>query len=222
MAQKRNSGADYYQGLRDAMVAHQLESRGISDTRALDAMRRVPRHLFVPEPQRDHAYEDRPLPVGEGQTISQPYMVAWMTELMGLKGNEVVLEIGTGTGYQAAVLGVLAKRVYTIERIPSLAETARKRLDDLGFKNIEVVVGDGTEGLPEHAPYQAIIVTAGAPQVPQVLVEQLADGGKLVIPVGTTSMQMLTVVERSGDEVTVREQGSCVFVPLLGKHGWRP
>ncbi len=203
------------------MVEQQLELRGISDTHVLEAMRRVPRHLFVPEPQRAHAYYDRPLPVGQGQTISQPYMVAWMTELLGLKGDEVVLEIGTGTGYQAAVLGILAKQVYTMERIPSLAEAARKRLARLGFKNIEVVVGDGTEGLPGHAPYQAIIVTAGAPQVPQVLLEQLTDGGRLVIPVGTTSMQMLTLVEKSGGEVAVREQGSCVFVPLVGKHGWR-
>ncbi len=221
MAEKKKSAADYYQELRDAMVEQQLKSRGIIDTHVLEAMRRVPRHLFVPEPQRARAYDDMPLPVGQGQTISQPYMVAWMTELLGLKGNEVVLEIGTGTGYQSAVLGVLAKQVYTMERIPSLAEAARKRLTEFGFKNIEVVVGDGTEGLPEHAPYEGIMVTAGAPQVPQVLVEQLADGGRLVIPVGTTSMQMLTVVEKRGDEVVAREQGSCVFVPLVGKHGWQ-
>jgi len=221
MAEKKKSAAGCYQELRDAMVEQQLKSRGIIDTHVLEAMRRVPRHLFVPEPQRARAYDDMPLPVGQGQTISQPYMVAWMTELLGLKGDEVVLEIGTGTGYQSAVLGVLAKQVYTMERIPSLAEAARKRLTEFGFKNIEVVVGDGTEGLPEHAPYEGIMVTAGAPQVPQVLVEQLADGGRLVIPVGTTSMQMLTVVEKRGGEVVTREQGSCVFVPLVGKYGWR-
>jgi protein-L-isoaspartate(D-aspartate) O-methyltransferase len=220
MAQKRDGGADHYQGLRDAMVEQQLKSRGISDNRVLEAMRLIPRHLFVPPQQRDHAYEDRPLPAGEGQTISQPYMVAWMTELLGLNGDEAVLEIGTGTGYQAAVLGLLAKKVYTVERLPPLAQTAEERLARFGFKNIDVVVGDGTQGLQEHAPYQAIIVTAGAPRVPQVLLEQLDDGGKLVIPVGNTSMQMLTVVEKSGEQVTVSEQGSCVFVPLLGKHGW--
>jgi protein-L-isoaspartate(D-aspartate) O-methyltransferase len=221
MAEKKKSSADYYQELRDAMVEQQLKSRGISDTNVLEAMRRVPRHLFVPEPQRPRAYDDMPLPVGQGQTISQPYMVAWMTELLGLKGDEVVLEIGTGTGYQSAVLGMLAKQVYTMERIPSLAEAARKRLSEFGFKNIEVVLGDGTEGLPGYAPYEGIMVTAGAPKVPQVLVEQLADGGRLVIPVGTTSMQMLTVVEKRGDEIVAREQGSCVFVPLVGKHGWK-
>jgi protein-L-isoaspartate(D-aspartate) O-methyltransferase len=221
MAEKRKGAGDYYQGLRQAMVEQQLKSRGIKDTRVLEAMGRVPRHLFVPEPQRNHAYDDRPLPVGEGQTISQPYMVAWMTELLSLEGDEVVLEIGTGTGYQAAILGMLAKMVYTVERIPSLAQSAGERLARLGFKNVEVVVGDGTEGLREHAPFEAVIVTAGAPRIPEVLVEQLADGGRLVIPVGTSSMQMLTLVEKSGDQVAVHEQGSCVFVPLLGKHGWR-
>jgi protein-L-isoaspartate(D-aspartate) O-methyltransferase len=218
---QRGKDADYYQELREVMVERQIKARGIKDPRLLEAMRRIPRHLFVPPAQRGRAYEDMPLPVGEGQTISQPYIVAWMTDLLQLSGDEVVLEIGTGTGYQAALLGLLAKKVYSMERIDSLAESAGRRLSDLGFKNIEVVVGDGSRGLPEHAPYQGIMVTAGSPQVPKVLTEQLADGGRLVIPVGTASMQMLTVVERQGDRFVTREEGSCVFVPLVGKYGWR-
>ncbi len=221
MPEKKISDADYYQGLRDAMVENQLKARDITDRRVLEAMRRVPRHIFVPQAQRSRAYEDMPLPVGEGQTISQPYIVAWMTELLGLKGEEVVLEIGTGTGYQSALLGLLARKVYTVERIPALADSARDRLVALGFENIEVVVGDGSKGLPEHAPYQDIIVTAGSPRVPQALIEQLADGGRLVIPVGTASLQMLTVVEKHAGEVVTRELGNCVFVPLVGKFGWR-
>jgi protein-L-isoaspartate(D-aspartate) O-methyltransferase len=221
MSENKKSDAEQYQGLRDAMVENQVKARGISDRRVLEAMRRVPRHIFVPEAQRSRAYEDMPLPVGEGQTISQPYIVAWMTELLRLEGEESVLEIGTGTGYQSALLGLLARKVYSVERIAALADSARERLASLGLENIEVVVGDGSRGLPEHAPYQDIIVTAGSPQVPQALVEQLADGGRLVIPVGTTSMQMLTLVERSGSEVVTRELGNCVFVPLVGKYGWR-
>ncbi len=216
---KKDTG--HYRELRHAMVEHQVEARGISDTRVLDAVRRVPRHLFVPPAMRSRAYEDMPLPVSDGQTISQPYMVAWMSELLGAKADELVLEIGTGTGYQAAVLGLLARRVYSMERIESLASSARKRLARLGFENIEVVVGDGSGGLPEHAPYKRIIVTAGSPRVPRVLTEQLADGGRLVIPVGTSTMQVLTVVERQGGKLATREEGSCVFVPLLGEHGWR-
>jgi protein-L-isoaspartate(D-aspartate) O-methyltransferase len=221
MSENRKSDAEQYQGLRVAMVENQLKARGISDRRVLEAMRRVPRHIFVPEAQRSRAYEDMPLPVGEGQTISQPYIVAWMTELLRLEGEESVLEIGTGTGYQSALLGLLARKVYSVERIAALADSARERLASLGLENIEVVVGDGSRGLPEHAPYQDIIVTAGSPQVPQALVEQLADGGRLVIPVGTASMQMLTLVEKRGSEVVTRELGNCVFVPLVGKYGWR-
>jgi protein-L-isoaspartate(D-aspartate) O-methyltransferase len=215
-----NRDSDYYQKLRDEMVEHQLRARGISDERVLEALRRVPRHLFVPAARRDRAYDDTPLPLGEGQTISQPYMVAWMTELLELEGREVVLEVGTGSGYQAAVLGVLAKKVYTIERIPQLADEARKILDQLGLDNIEIVVGDGSKGLKEHAPYDRILVTAGSPSVPQVLVEQLADGGRLIIPVGPASMQMLTVVTRHGSEIETHEVGGCVFVPLVGMYGW--
>jgi protein-L-isoaspartate(D-aspartate) O-methyltransferase len=215
-----NRDSDYYQKLRDEMVEHQLRARGISDERVLEALRRVPRHLFVPAARRDRAYDDTPLPLGEGQTISQPYMVAWMTELLELEGREVVLEVGTGSGYQAAVLGVLAKKVYTIERIPQLADEARKILDQLGLDNIEIVVGDGSKGLKEHAPYDRILVTAGSPSVPQVLVEQLGDGGRLIIPVGPASMQMLTVVTRHGSEIETHEVGGCVFVPLVGMYGW--
>jgi len=222
MAENRTEGTDYYQSLRDEMVEHQIKARGVHDPRVLEAMRRIPRHLFVPEPNKPRAYEDKPLPVGEGQTISQPYIVGWMTELLRLDGHETVLEIGTGTGYQAAVLGMLARKVYTMERLEPLAKSARRRLEKLGFKNIEVTVGDGSKGFPEHAPYHGIIVTAGSPQVPQALVEQLADGGRLVIPVGTSSMQMLTIVEKHGDTISSTEKGSCVFVPLVGKYGWRP
>jgi len=211
---------DYYQSLRDEMVEQQMRARGITDERVLEAMRRVPRHLFVPPGRRDRAYDDTPLPLGEGQTISQPYMVAWMTELLCLRGNEVVLEVGTGSGYQAAVLGVLAKKVYTIERIPSLAEAAARLLTELSLDNVEIVVGDGSKGLKEHAPYDGILVTAGSPGVPQVLVEQLADGGRLVIPVGPASMQMLNVITRRGDDVETNQVGSCVFVPLVGMYGW--
>ena len=216
-----NRTSDYYQSLRDSMVEEQMASRGISDKRVLEAMRRVPRHLFVPGDRRGKAYDDAPLPLGEGQTISQPYMVAWMTELLGLEGDEKVLEVGTGSGYQAAILGLLARKVYSIERIEWLAEQARRRLDELGFKNIEVVVGDGSKGLKEHAPFDAIMVTAGSPGVPQALLEQLAVGGRLVIPVGPSSMQTLTVVTREDSGLQTREVGSCVFVPLVGMYGWK-
>jgi protein-L-isoaspartate(D-aspartate) O-methyltransferase len=216
------AGGDQYRVLRDRMVEQQLESRGITDLRVLEAMRRVPRHLFVPPSRRGRAYDDTPLPLGEGQTISQPYMVGWMTELLELTGGETVLEVGTGSGYQAAVLGLLAKKVYSIERIAQLAEPAVKRLAELGFKNIEVIVGDGSLGLEEHAPYEAIMVTAGSPGIPQALIEQLAEGGRMVIPVGSSSMQMLTLVTREDGRVRTREAGPCVFVPLVGMYGWEP
>jgi len=212
--------SDHYQMLRDMMVDQQLEARGISDSRVLEAMRRVPRHLFVPPARRDRAYEDTPLPLGEGQTISQPYIVAWMTELLQIRGDGTVLEVGTGSGYQAAILGVIAKKVYTIERIPSLAESARKLLSELGLTNVEVLVGDGSKGLEEHAPYRAILVAAGSPSIPETLVEQLDEGGRLVIPVGPPSMQMLTVVEKKDGVAVPEEVGSCVFVPLVGMYGW--
>ncbi len=205
---------------RQMMVERQIRGRGVCDERVLEAMRTVPRHMFVPPALLPRAYDDSPLPTSEGQTISQPYIVAWMTELLRLKGDEVVLEVGTGSGYQAAILAMLARQVYTIERIAGLADSARSLLSELGLDNVEVVVGDGTRGLPEHAPYQGIIVTAGGPRVPDALVEQLDEGGRLVIPVGPSSLQTLTVVEKRGGRVITEQKGSCVFVPLIGQHGW--
>jgi protein-L-isoaspartate(D-aspartate) O-methyltransferase len=212
---------DHYRKMRDLMVEDQMRSRGISDEKVLEAMRRVPRHLFVPPVRRDRAYDDTPLPLSEGQTISQPYIVAWMTELLEIKGGETVLEVGTGSGYQAAVLGVIAKKVYTVERIASLARSARELLARLGIENVDVVEGDGSRGLEEHAPYDAILVAAGSPGVPEALTDQLAEGGRLVIPVGSSSMQMLMVITKKDGRIRSREVGSCVFVPLVGLYGWQ-
>ncbi len=202
------------------MVEEQLIPRGIRDQRVLQAMREVPRHLFVPPHLRDAAYQDTPLPIGEGQTISQPYIVALMTEALELNGEEKVLEIGTGSGYQAAILSLLAKEVYTIERIASLARRAEETLSRLGYENVWVKVGNGTLGWPEHAPYDAIMVTAAAPEVPAPLKEQLADGGRLIAPVGSHWSQMLVRVKRSGDRFISRNLTSVVFVPLVGEFGW--
>ena len=213
---------DTWAEAREAMVAEQIEARGVSDERVLNAMRSVPRHLFVPSARRNRAYDDTPLPLGEGQTISQPYIVAWMTELLEVAEGDTVLEVGTGSGYQAAILGVLAREVYTIERIGSLARSARDLLERLGFENVEVVEGDGSRGLEEHAPYDEILVAAGSPGIPDALVKQLKDGGRMVIPVGPSTMQMLMLVEKQGSRVKSREVGSCVFVPLLGTYGWKP
>jgi protein-L-isoaspartate(D-aspartate) O-methyltransferase len=212
---------DIYSNLRKEMVSDQLVARGIRDKLVLDAMKKVPRHKFMPENLEASAYEDNALPIGEGQTISQPYMVAIMTEKLGLKGGEKILEIGTGSGYQAAVLAEIAKKVYTIEYVPSLAEKAKKKFDDLGYKNIEVIAGDGTLGLPEKAPFDGIIVTAGAPSIPKTLTDQLADGGRLVIPVGERFMQVLTIVTKRGGKLDIEESINCVFVPLVGKYGWK-
>jgi protein-L-isoaspartate(D-aspartate) O-methyltransferase len=212
---------DKFKLLRESMVADQLVPRGISDKLVLDAMKKVPRHKFMPEELESSAYEDNALPIGEGQTISQPYMVAIMTEKLGLKGREKILEIGTGSGYQAAVLAEIAKKVYTIEYVPSLAEKAKKKFDDLGYKNIEVIVGDGTLGLPEKAPFNGIMVTAGAPSIPKTLTDQLAEGGRLVIPVGERFMQILTIVTKRGRKLDIEESIACVFVPLVGKYGWK-
>ena len=206
---------------RTQMVEHQIQSRGVEDRLVLDAMKKVPRHLFVPGERADSAYADRPLPIGCGQTISQPYMVAVMTEALGLKGGEKVLEIGTGSGYQAAILAEIAGRVVSLERQPELADRAAEALKDLGYVNVEVVVGDGSKGYAECAPYGGIIVTAGAPDVPPVLIEQLADGGRLVIPVGSSFQQtLIRVTRRGGDHETEKLEG-CVFVPLIGEFGWR-
>ena len=207
---------------RERMVADQLVARGIRDARVLDAMRRVPREAFVPDTSQALAYADRALPIGSAQTISQPYMVAVMTEALALSVTARVLDVGTGSGYQAAILGELARDVITIERRPELAQTARVTLASLGYQNIRVIVGDGSLGYAEEAPFDAILVAAGAPRVPAALTQQLRDGGRLVIPIGSSDLQRLTVVTRHGEQwsETVRER--CVFVPLLGDEGWRP
>lgn len=205
---------------RERMVEDQIRSRGIKDVRVLDAMGTIPRHIFVPSENRHLAYADAPLPIGHRQTISQPFIVALMTELLGLQGDETVLEVGTGSGYQAAILGRLAKRVYSLERIPELAEYARGILYALKLDNVEVLVADGSHGLPEHAPFGGIMVTAAAPKVPVPLKEQLADGGRLVLPVGEQAGQILECWERQGDDFSRERVAPVAFVPLVGEHGW--
>jgi protein-L-isoaspartate(D-aspartate) O-methyltransferase len=206
---------------RERMVDEQLARRAITDARVLDAMRRIPRHRFVEEGLAHSAYEDHPLPIGEGQTISQPYIVALMTSLLELTGQEKVLEVGTGSGYQTAVLGALARRVCSIERLPRLAERARATLEALGVANVWIRVGNGALGWPDEAPFDRILVAAGGPSVPPPLVEQLvADGGRLVLPVGSAEEQVLTVVERAGGETRTRQCGECKFVKLVGKYAW--
>jgi len=206
--------------LRYSMVETQLVRRGILDKRVLTAMGNVSREKFVPKDLIDSAYEDSPLSIGEGQTISQPYMVAIMTECLELQGNEKILELGTGSGYQTAILAELAESVISIERIPPLAEQAKQKLDELGYKNIKVICADGTLGYPAEQPYNGIIVTAGAPKIPETLVNQLQVGGKLVIPVGSRFSQTLTVVEKKEKGYKNRAVCGCVFVPLLGQEGW--
>ena len=206
---------------RNRMVENQLIGRGIKDTRVLDTMRKVPRHRFVEEALVSQAYNDHPLPIGEKQTISQPYMVALMTEALELQGNEKVLEIGTGSGYQTAILAELADKIYSIERIRSLSIKARRVLDDLGYFNVVLRVSDGTIGLKEEAPFEAIIVTAGSPDVPQPLVDQLAMGGKLVVPVGDRYTQSLMKVVRVKEGISKTDLGGCRFVNLLGRYGWK-
>ncbi len=203
------------------MVARQIRERGIRSARVLEAMEIAPRHLFVAADLVSRAYADEPLPIGEGQTISQPFMVAAMAEALLLNGSERVLEVGCGSGYQAAVLSRLAREVIAIETRPALAALARERLESLGYANVTVEEGDGSAGWPRAAPYDAILVTAAAPQVPQPLVDQLAEGGRLVIPVGGSNHQeLLLIVKRDGG---TREQSlySCRFVPLVGRYGWR-
>jgi protein-L-isoaspartate(D-aspartate) O-methyltransferase len=206
---------------REYMVETQLLPRRIRDGLVLQVMRTVPRHLFVPPEYRHLAYTDGPLPIGFGQTISQPYIVALMSQLLELKGQERLLEVGTGSGYQAAVLGYLAGEVHTIERFPELARQAEQTLAELGLENVSVHIGDGTAGLLEFAPYQGIIVTAAAPHVPQALLDQLADGGRLVIPVGERGSQFLERWRRRGDDFDVEEVIPVAFVPLVGQFGWR-
>ncbi len=206
--------------LRERMVSEQLIPRGIHDKRVLDAFRKVPRHKFVEEKFIPAAYADHPLPIGENQTISQPYIVALMTELLNLEGGEKVLEVGAGSGYQAAILAGLAKEVYSVERIPGLVKLAENNLKDAGAPNVKIKQGDGTLGLKESGPYDAIIVTAGAPGIPSELVDQLKDGGRLVIPVGGNFSQMLTLIEKKGGKIIKTDVCGCMFVPLIGKDGW--
>ena len=202
------------------MVETQIIARGIRDTAVIRAMSNVPRHLFVEEALRDQAYGDYPLPIGHGQTISQPYMVAVMTEALQLTGVEKVLEIGTGSGYQSAVLAEIAERVITVERIAALATKARNILAELGYHRAVVYTSDGTVGWREGAPYDAVIVTAGSPEVPRELIEQLREGGRLVIPVGTRHLQSLRRITRMADGEREEDLGGCVFVPLIGRRGW--
>ncbi len=206
---------------RRAMVDEQLRGRDIVDQRVLDVMERVPRELFVPEVERLRAYEDAALPLGSGQTISQPYMVARIVETLSLRGDERVLDVGTGSGYQAAVLAELAGTVVTIERIPELAESARANLAAAGYNRVEVRVGDGTLGVPERAPFDAIAVAAAAPDFPQTLYEQLVPRGRLVVPVGGPRGQRLELVVRSPEGPAVAHSVPCRFVPLVGEEGYR-
>jgi protein-L-isoaspartate(D-aspartate) O-methyltransferase len=211
----------YYADLRNRMVNEQIIARGIQDERVLDALKRVPRHWFVPEEYAHIAYSDNPLPIGNGQTISQPYIVALMTELLELEGDETVLEVGTGSGYQAALLAYLAQRVYTIERHTVLAEKAEKVLQRLGLTNVSVHVGDGSLGLQKYSPYQAIVVTAAAPRVPQQFFDQLSEGGRLVIPEGGIGGQILDRWRKHGSEYKQEHIAPVAFVPLRGQHGWK-
>jgi protein-L-isoaspartate(D-aspartate) O-methyltransferase len=209
-----------FQKARDRMVETQLAGRGISDSRVLEAMRKVPRHLFVEEALQEQAYSDFPLPIGEKQTISQPYIVALMTVTLGIEGHEKILEIGTGSGYQAAVLAELADRVFSIERFPGLAYRANQILQKLGYRNVIIRVADGSLGWPEEAPFDGIIVTAGTPRIPDPLIDQLVVGGRLVIPVGGKISQELVLVERTPEGKKVTELGGVRFVDLVGKWGW--
>ena len=202
------------------MVDEQVISRGIRDPRVISAMRKVPRHLFVEEALQNQAYNDRPLPIGEKQTISQPYMVALMTEALQLTGSEKVLEIGAGSGYQTAILAEVARKVFSIERILSLTMKARTLILDLGYANVEITFSDGTQGWVKESPFDAVIVTAGSPDIPQPLVDQLAIGGRLVIPVGDESVQDLIRLTKTEEGVKREDLGGCRFVKLIGKHGW--
>ncbi|MDD1634051.1 MAG: protein-L-isoaspartate(D-aspartate) O-methyltransferase [Methanomicrobiales archaeon] len=203
------------------MVEYQIAARGVRDPRVLAAMREVPRHLFIPDAQRSAAYQDRPLPIGSGQTISQPYIVALMTELLEPSPGDTVLEIGAGSGYQAAILGKLVSQVITIERLPEIAAAARERLQRLEITNVEVEVGDGTMGYPLKAPYQGILVTAATPEIPAPLLDQLADGGRLVAPAGGRDVQELVRFRKQGGQLVREYHGAVCFVPLIGEFGWK-
>ena len=205
---------------RRQMVKEQIAGRGLTNPRLLSAFEEVPRHLFVPDEYLYSAYGDGPLPIGYSQTISQPYIVALMTDLLNLIGNECVLEVGTGSGYQAAILAEMVREVHTVEYVPELAAGAEKLLKKLEMDNVHVHVGDGSLGWPEFAPYAGILVAAAAPETPQALLDQLKDGGRLVLPVGSRGMQNLQVWERNGDEFSNRTVTAVAFVPLRGEQGW--
>jgi len=205
---------------RNRMVERQIEARGIRNPRVLDAMREIPRHLFIPPPYDHSAYEDSPLPIGNGQTISQPYIVALMTELLKPEPEDNVLEIGTGCGYQAAILAKLARKVTSVERIPAVADLARSNLASLGISNVEIQTADGTLGYPENAPYNRIMITAATPSVPRPLIEQLAENGRLVAPVGGREIQELVVLSKRKGIISQELHGGVRFVPLIGEHGW--
>lgn len=204
------------------MVAAQLQARGIRDERVLNAMARVPRHEFVSADYRDQAYEDHPIPIAEGQTISQPYIVALMTEVLALSSEDKVLEVGTGSGYQTAILAELAREVISIERHAALAETSQALIERLGYRNVRVLVGDGSAGVQEFAPYDAIMVAAAAPSVPDALWQQLAEGGRLVVPVGPPEAQELQLVQKMNATPLMRRIEGCRFVPLIGEQGYKP
>jgi len=206
---------------RERMVREQIESRGVTRPEVLRAMRKVPRHLFVEEALMPQAYEDHPLPIGHGQTISQPYVVGWMTELLEIAPGHKVLEIGAGSGYQAAVLAELGAEVFSVERVKALYELARARMDALRYRRVRLKLDDGTLGWPEEAPFDRILVAAGGPRIPTPLVAQLAENGRMVIPVGTSRRsQTLCLVRRENGRVIVRELGGVMFVDLVGAHGW--
>ena len=212
---------DLFTAQRESMVNVQLRARGIGDERVLAAMGRVPRHEFVSAEYRDQAYEDHPLPIGAGQTLSQPYIVAVMLDVLTLAPSEAVLEIGTGSGYVTALLCELTRQVYSVERVASLARHAEGTLARLGYTNVSVRIGDGSQGLPEYAPFDAIVVSAAAPQIPEALLAQLSEGGRMVIPVGPAHAQQLQLVRKREGQAVVAHLEGCRFVPLIGDQGYR-
>jgi len=212
---------DVFASQRRTMVESQLRARGIRDERVLAAMSHVPRHEFVAVDYRDQVYEDHPIPIGEGQTISQPYIVAIMLQALALDPSDVVLEVGTGSGYLTALLAELARQVYSVERHASLARTAQTTLARLGYTNVEVLIGDGSNGFPDRAPFDVIVVSAAAPQIPPPLFEQLREGGRMIVPVGPPQAQELQLVRKHGGQLVVSSMEGCRFVPLIGSEGYR-
>lgn len=215
-----NKVSDHFETIRERMVNEQLVVRGISNEKVLEAMKTVPRHLFVDDAMRNRAYGDHPLPIAAGQTISQPFIVAFMTQMLGLAGSEKVLEIGTGSGYQAAVLSRIVDQVYTVERINGLLAGARKLFSELRYYNIQAKLDDGTMGWPENGPYDAVIVTAGGHKIPPPLIDQLADNGKLIMPVGDQNLQVLKLLTKKEGAVEITDLDPVRFVDLIGEHGW--